>query len=146
MAGHFIVINKYMVADLQKIGLWNSELKNKILLEDGNIGNIAEIPQELRELYKTAWEVKQRAFIDQAKDRGAFVCQSQSMNLFVADPTTNKMNSMHFYAWESGLKTGMYYLRTKPRAAAQKFSIAATNEHREADQEESHIVCESCSA
>lgn len=145
MAGHFIVINKYMVADLQKVGLWNSELKNKILLEDGNIGNIEEIPQDLRELYKTAWEVKQRSFIDQAKDRGAFVCQSQSMNLFVADPTTNKMNSMHFYAWECGLKTGMYYLRTKPRAAAQKFSIAATNDNRVSSEDE-QVVCESCSA
>lgn len=145
MAGHFIVINKYMIADLQRLGLWSPELKTKILLEDGSIGNIEEIPSEIRELYKTAWEVKQRVFIDQAKDRGAFVCQSQSMNLFVAEPTTNKMNSMHFYAWKCGLKTGMYYLRTKPRATAQKFSISATNLEQGKDEQPS-VACESCSA
>jgi len=98
-------------------------MKQRIILEDGSIENIDEIPKELREIYKTAWEIKMKNLIDMAADRGAFICQSQSLNLFLSDPNFAKLSSMHFYAWEKGLKTGIYYLRTKAAASAQKFTI-----------------------
>ena len=113
IAGEFIFINRYLLNDLIKLGIWTPELKDKILAEEGNIGNIEDIPEHLRTLYKTVWELSQKTIIDQSADRGRFVCQSQSMNLFVSQPTFNKLSSMHFYAWNKGLKTGMYYLRTK---------------------------------
>jgi len=144
MAGNFIVVNKYLMRDLIERGLWSTSMKEKILLAEGSIGGIEEIPQDIRDLYKTSWEIKQRVYIDQAKDRGAFVCQSQSMNLFIDNPTLNKMNSVHFYAWESGLKTGMYYLRTKPRASAQRFSIDPSKIQKSVRCDEE--VCEACSA
>ena len=123
MAGHFIVVNKYLIRDLLKLNLWDKDMKERIIADEGSIQQIPEIPEELRTLYKTAWEIKQRAYINMAKERGAFVCQSQSMNIFVDEPNLRKLNSIHFHAWECGLKTGMYYLRTKPKATAQKFSI-----------------------
>lgn len=141
MAGNFIVVNKYLMRDLIERELWSKEMKERILLAEGSIGSIEEIPPEIRELYKTSWEIKQRAYLDQAKDRGAFVCQSQSMNLFIDNPTLNRMNSVHFYAWESGLKTGMYYLRTKPRATAQRFSIDPSSKPPSTEE-----VCHACSA
>lgn len=144
MAGNFIVVNRYLIRDLIDRGMWSKSMKEQILLADGSINGIQEIPEDIRELYKTSWEIKQRAFIDQAKDRGAFVCQSQSMNLFIDNPTLNRMNSVHFYAWESGLKTGMYYLRTKPRASAQRFSIDPNKRGNNGQCEED--VCTACSA
>jgi ribonucleotide reductase alpha subunit len=123
MAGHFIVVNKYLIRDLLKLNLWDKDMKERIIADEGSIQQLPEIPEELRALYKTAWEIKQRAYINMAKERGAFVCQSQSMNIFVDEPNLRKLNSIHFHAWECGLKTGMYYLRTKPKATAQKFSI-----------------------
>ena len=126
MAGEFILINKYLVKDLIKLNLWNNDIRNQIILDDGSIKNILEIPENIRALYKTAWEIKQKVIIDQAADRGIYICQSQSMNLFVADPDFQKLSSMHFYSWSRGLKTGVYYLRSRTKAKQQKFTIDPT--------------------
>lgn len=123
LAGEFIMVNNYLVQDLIALGLWTKDIQDQIVINDGSIQEVDAIPKELKELYKTVWEIKQRVIIDMAADRGAFVCQSQSMNLFMEDPDFKKLTSMHFYAWERGLKTGMYYLRSKPKAQAQKFAI-----------------------
>jgi ribonucleoside-diphosphate reductase alpha chain len=123
LSGEFIVVNKHLLIDLVRLGLWNNDMKNKVIANNGSIQNIAEIPEEIKELYKTVWEIKQRTIIDMAADRGAYICQSQSLNLFIAEPNFAKLTSMHFYAWEKGLKTGMYYLRTKPAANAIKFTV-----------------------
>lgn len=123
LSGEFTVVNKHLLIDLVKRNLWNADLKNKIIAANGSVQNIAEIPSDLKELYKTVWEIKQRAIIDMAADRGAYICQSQSLNLFIAEPNFAKLTSMHFYAWEKGLKTGMYYLRTKPATQAIKFTV-----------------------
>ena len=145
MAGEYIIVNKYLISDLIELGLWNSDMKDTIIVNEGSIQNIQEIPQTIRELYKTAWEVKQKVYIDQAKDRGAFICQSQSMNIFVAEPSFPKLNAIHFYGWNSGLKTGMYYLRTKPQASAQQFSIDPTKSKTNMTTV-STDECHSCSA
>ncbi|UTW65905.1 ribonucleoside-diphosphate reductase subunit alpha [bacterium SCSIO 12643] len=123
LSGEFIVVNKHLLHDLNQLGLWNSEIKNRIMMENGSIQNIDEIPEDIKALYKTVWEIKQRAIIDMAADRGAYICQSQSLNLFVESPTFAKLTSMHFHAWKSGLKTGMYYLRTKAARDAIKFTV-----------------------
>jgi ribonucleoside-diphosphate reductase alpha chain len=123
LSGEFIVVNKHLLIDLVRLGLWNNDMKNKVIANNGSVQNIAEIPEEIKELYKTVWEIKQRTIIDMAADRGAYICQSQSLNLFIAEPNFAKLTSMHFYAWEKGLKTGMYYLRTKPAANAIKFTV-----------------------
>jgi ribonucleoside-diphosphate reductase alpha chain len=123
LAGEFTVINKYLIADLMASNLWSPDLKDRIVAANGSIQAIAEIPATLKERYKTVWEIKQKTLIDMAADRGAFICQSQSLNLFVADPTIAKLSSMHFYAWKRGLKTGIYYLRTKSAVQAIKFTI-----------------------
>ncbi len=123
LAGEYIVINKYLLKDLVDRGIWNDDIKQKIIARNGSVQGIAEIPADLQELYRTAWELKQRTLIDLAAARGAFICQSQSLNLFVADPSYAKLTSMHFYAWKKGLKTGCYYLRTKAAVMAQKFTV-----------------------
>ena len=123
LAGDFIVVNKYLVNDLTRLGLWTSEIRTAIIANNGSIQNITEIPTELRELYKTAWEIPQKTLINMAADRGSFICQSQSLNLFLSEPTYAKISSMHFYAWKKGLKTGCYYLRTKAVSSAQKFTV-----------------------
>ena len=123
LSGEFVVVNKYLLKDLVKRRLWNENLKNKIINSNGSVQNIEEIPQDLKELYKTVWEIKQKAVIDMAADRGAYICQSQSLNLFVENANFGKLTSMHFYAWKKGLKTGMYYLRTKAAADAIKFTV-----------------------
>lgn len=123
LSGEFVVVNKYLLKDLVKRELWNDTLKNKIIAGNGSIQHIEEIPEDLKELYKTVWEVKQKAIIDMAADRGAYICQSQSLNLFVENANLAKLTSMHFYAWKKGLKTGMYYLRTKSAADAIKFTV-----------------------
>jgi ribonucleoside-diphosphate reductase alpha chain len=123
LAGEYIVINKHLLKDLVDRGLWNEDLKQTIIARNGSVQGIPEIPTDLQELYKTAWEIKQRTLIDLAAGRGAFICQSQSLNLFVADPSYAKLTSMHFYAWKKGLKTGCYYLRTKAAVMAQKFTV-----------------------
>ncbi|MBI2043280.1 ribonucleoside-diphosphate reductase subunit alpha [Candidatus Pacearchaeota archaeon] len=123
LSGEFIMINKYLVEDLIKLGLWNNEIKNKIISGNGSIQNIQEIPKEIKELYRTVWEIKQKDLIDMAADRGAFIDQSQSLNIWMKDPTFAKITSMHFYGWKKGLKTGMYYLRTKAASQAIQFTV-----------------------
>jgi ribonucleoside-diphosphate reductase alpha chain len=124
LSGEFIVVNKHLLKDLVKLGIWNNVLKNKVITANGSIQNIAEIPQPIKDIYKTVWEIRQKVVIDMAADRGAFICQSQSLNLFMQEPSVSKITSMHFYAWERGLKTGMYYLRTKSATDAVKFTVA----------------------
>jgi len=123
LAGEFIVINKYLMADLKKLDLWNEMMKQQIIARNGSVQGIDLIPESIQRLYKTSWEVKQKTLIDMAAARGAFICQSQSLNLFVADPNYAKLTSMHFYSWKRGLKTGLYYLRTRAPVMAQKFTI-----------------------
>ncbi len=123
LSGEFIIVNKHLLKDLIQLGLWNNTMKNKIITANGSVQGIKEIPAEIKDLYKTVWEIKQRNLIDMAADRGAFICQSQSLNLFVDNPSTSKLTSMHFYAWKKGLKTGMYYLRTQAASQAVQFTV-----------------------
>lgn len=123
LSGEFVIVNKHLLKDLVKLGLWNDKLKNKIIAANGSIQEINEIPDNIKELYKTVWEIKQKAIIDMAADRGAYICQSQSLNLFIQNANFAKLTSMHFYTWKKGLKTGMYYLRTKAAADAIKFTV-----------------------
>ena len=123
LAGDFMVINKYLVNDLMKINLWTSEVRTQIIANNGSIQSIEGLPTDLKDLYKTVWEIPQKTLIDLARDRAPFICQSQSLNLFLVEPSYAKLTSMHFYAWKQGLKTGCYYLRTKAASSAQKFTI-----------------------
>ena len=123
LAGEFVVVNKHLVNDLVSAGLWSKELKDQMIRDDGSIQKIDCIPQELKNLYKTAWELSQKVIIDMAADRGAFIDQSQSMNLFMENPTISKLSSMHMYGWKQGLKTGMYYLRSRAKSKAQTVTI-----------------------
>ena len=123
LSGEFVVVNKHLLKDLIELNLWNDEMKNSIMSHNGSVQKIDGIPEEIKEIYKTVWEIKQRTIIDMAADRGAYICQSQSLNLFVDAPTTSKLTSMHFYAWRKGLKTGMYYLRSKAASQAVQFTV-----------------------
>jgi ribonucleoside-diphosphate reductase alpha chain len=123
LAGEFLIANKYMMKDLIDLGLWNKELKDNIVENGGSIQHIVGIPEHIKQKYKTVWEIPMRHIIDMAADRGAFICQSQSMNLWVEDPTYPILTSMHFYSWQKGLKTGIYYLRRKPKHNPQQFTI-----------------------
>jgi ribonucleoside-diphosphate reductase alpha subunit len=123
LAGEFTVVNKYLLLDLTARGLWTPEVRNQIIAERGSVQNVASIPQDLKDLYKTVWEIKQKVILDLAADRGAFICQSQSLNIHMAEPSVGKLTSMHFYAWKRGLKTGMYYLRSRPKADAIQFTV-----------------------
>jgi ribonucleoside-diphosphate reductase alpha chain len=123
LSGEFTIVNKYLISDLIKLDLWNDTMKNRVIEHNGSIQAIDEIPAELKELYKTVWEIKQKRILEMAADRGAFIDQSQSLNIHMTDVNMGKLSSMHFYAWKSGLKTGMYYLRTKAAADAIKFTI-----------------------
>jgi len=123
LSGEFPVVNKHLLRDLVQLGLWNNDMKNKIMIHNGSVQNIDEIPNNIKAIYKTVWEIKQKDLIDMAADRGAFIDQSQSLNIFMENPTFAKMTSLHFYAWEKGLKTGMYYLRSKAGADAVQFTV-----------------------
>jgi len=123
LSGEFIVVNKHLLHDLVHRGLWNESLKQEIMRNNGSIQNIESIPQDLKELYKTVWEMSMKDIIDMSRQRGYFIDQSQSLNLFMQDANYAKLTSMHFYAWKSGLKTGMYYLRTKAAVDAIKFTL-----------------------
>jgi len=123
LSGEFIVVNKHLLRDLTKLGLWDDDMKNRLIAANGSIQNIDEIPENLKVLYRTAWEIPQRAILDMAADRGAYICQSQSLNIFMENVNNSKLTSMHFYAWKKGLKTGMYYLRTKAATDAIKFTV-----------------------
>lgn len=125
LSGEFVIVNKHLLKDLVKLGIWNDSLKNKIIIANGSVQNISEIPDNVKALYKTVWEISQKVIINMAADRGAYICQSQSLNLFVQDANFAKLSSMHFYGWKAGLKTGMYYLRTKAAADAIKFTADA---------------------
>ena len=126
LAGEFVVINKHLIRDLLELNIWNEDMKNEIIRNNGSIQNISKIPNKIKEVYKTVWEIGNKPLIDMAATRGKYICQSQSLNLFVDTPNFNKLNSMHFYAWSKGLKTGIYYLRTKAAAQAQQFTIEPT--------------------
>ena len=123
LSGEFIIVNRHLLKDLVRSGLWNRDMRHKIMAANGSIQNITEIPQDIKDLYKTAWEISQKAIIEQAADRGAYICQSQSLNIFMENANFGKLTSMHFYGWEKGLKTGMYYLRTKAATDAIKFTV-----------------------
>jgi len=123
MSGEFIIVNKHLLKDLISLGLWNDAMRQRLMAANGSVQNIEEIPQELKDLYKTTYELSQKVIIDMAADRGAYICQSQSLNLFVENPNFGKLSSMHFYAWQKGLKTGMYYLRSKAAVDPIKFTI-----------------------
>jgi ribonucleoside-diphosphate reductase alpha chain/ribonucleoside-diphosphate reductase subunit M1 len=157
LAGEFAVVNKYLLNDLIERGLWTGEIRNQIMADKGSVQNIAAIPQDLKDLYKTTWEIKQKCVLDMAADRGAFICQSQSLNLHIADPNPGKLTSMHFYAWKKGLKTGMYYLRTRPKADAIAFTVdqnqlkasrggAALKDANKPPPAEEEEICLSCGA
>jgi ribonucleoside-diphosphate reductase alpha chain len=123
LSGEFIVVNKHLLRDLVKLDLWDDDMKNRLIAANGSVQNIDEIPDNIKLLYRTAWEISQRSILDMAADRGAYICQSQSLNIFMENVTNSKLTSMHFHAWKSGLKTGMYYLRTKAAADAIKFTV-----------------------
>lgn len=143
LAGEFVVINKHLINHLIQLKLWNTDMKDKIIAHKGSVQHIPEIPEKVKHLYKTAWELSQKCLIDQAADRGKFICQSQSLNLFVAKPSFKILSSMHFYAWNKGLKTGIYYLRTKPAVDPVQFTIAPS---LTTSSNSTYNVCETCSA
>ena len=143
LAGEFIIVNKYLMKELIDLQLWNEDLKNTIIANNGSIQHIAGIPQHIKEKYKIVWEIPMKHIIDMSRDRGAFICQSQSLNLWVEEPTYKTLTSMHFYSWEAGLKTGMYYLRRKAKHQAQQFTIEPEKKTTVTDE---HEVCEMCSA
>jgi ribonucleoside-diphosphate reductase alpha chain len=145
LAGEFIMTNKYLMKDLNALGLWNDKLKNSIIANNGSVQHIESIPQEIRDKYKTVWEIPMKHLIDMSADRGAFICQSQSLNLWLEDPNYNMLTSMHFYSWSKGLKTGIYYLRRRARHHAQKFTIEPEKKQHTELAEENH-ECEMCGA
>jgi len=126
LSGDFMIVNKYLVEELVKLNMWTSDIRSQIMAENGSIANIKEIPADVRELFKTVWEIPQKTLIQMSRDRAPFICQSQSLNLFLAEPTYAKITSMHMFAWKQGLKTGCYYLRTKAASSAQKFTVDPT--------------------
>lgn len=146
LSGEFVIINKHLVKDLNKLGLWSKDMKDRIILNEGSVQNIPEIPDEIKALYKTVWELSQKALIELSADRAPFIDHTQSLNLFLANPTLKKLTSMHFYAWKKGLKTGIYYLRSKASYSASKFSIDAelekkVKENKELTIEEQTLLC-----
>ncbi|RXG52027.1 putative ribonucleoside-diphosphate reductase large subunit [Armadillidium vulgare] len=126
LSGEFQVVNHHLLKDLTELGIWDDNMKNQLIANNGSVQNIEGIPKELKELYKTVWEISQKVVLEMAADRGAFIDQSQSLNVHIAAPTYGKITSMHFFGWKSGLKTGMYYLRTKPAANAIQFTVDKT--------------------
>jgi len=123
LSGEFVIVNKHLMKDLIKLGLWNGDMKNKLIAAQGSVQDIPDIPEHIKALYKTVWEISQKAIIELSADRGAYICQSQSLNIHIQDPNFGKLTSMHFYAWKKGLKTGMYYLRSKAATSAIQFTV-----------------------
>jgi len=123
LSGEFIIANKHLMRDLNGLGLWSETMRQKLVSANGSVQAIAEIPQNIKDIYKTVWEISQKAIIDMSADRGAYICQSQSLNIHITNPNFGKLTSMHFYAWKKGLKTGMYYLRSTAAADAIKFTM-----------------------
>lgn len=145
LSGEFVVVNKHLMRDLIDHGLWNDNMKNKLIAAKGSVQTIPEIPQKIKDLYKTVWEISQKAIIDMSADRGAYICQSQSLNIHIQDPNFGKMTSMHFYAWKKGLKTGMYYLRSRAAADAIQFTVdkkaASTPSAAELEKKAADMAC-----
>jgi ribonucleoside-diphosphate reductase alpha chain len=140
LSGEFIVVNKHLLRDLIDLGLWNEQMKMRLIKARGSVQDIEEIPAEIKQLYLTAWELSQRDIIDMAADRGAYICQSQSMNVFMQDATIKKLNAMHFHAWQKGLKTGTYYLRTQAARAAVQMGLDNSLKKVSAPKEEAPAV------
>jgi ribonucleoside-diphosphate reductase alpha chain len=145
-AGEFIIANRYLMNDLLRIGKWTESVKQNIIANNGSIQQLVDVPQEIRDKYKTVWELSMRSLIDMAADRGAFICQSQSLNLWMESPTREKLTAMHMYAWSKGLKTGLYYLRRRARHQAQQFTIEPEKRGQQQQQQEEEGGCELCSA
>ena len=141
LSGEFIVVNKHLLKDLIKLNLWNEAMKNRLMEDNGSIQGINEIPDDIKLLYRTVWEVSQKSIIDMAADRGAFICQSQSMNIHMQDANFGKLTSMHFHAWKKGLKTGLYYLRTKAAADAIKFTIVKDEKSKTKEEDQAAMQC-----
>jgi ribonucleoside-diphosphate reductase alpha chain len=147
LAGEFVVVNKYLMKELIHLGLWNEQIKNNIIANKGSIQQLTILPEHIRNKYKIVWEIPMKHVIDMSADRGAFICQSQSLNLWVEDPTYNTLTSMHFYSWKQGLKTGIYYLRRKAKHQAQQFTIEPEqNQGKNDEPDNSDEICEMCSA
>ena len=151
LAGEFVLANKYLIKELIELGIWNEDIKIQMIMNKGSIQHINQIPQFIKEKYKIVWEIPMKHLIDMSRDRGAYVCQSQSLNLWLEDPDAKSLTNMHFYSWNAGLKTGMYYLRRKPKAQPQQFTVEPTknekgneNEKRNKKEEE-ETVCTMCS-
>ncbi len=141
LSGEFIIVNKHLLKDLVKEGLWDKSMRQKIMAANGSVQNIEEVPEALKQLYKTAWEISQKSIIEQAADRGAYICQSQSLNIFMENANFGKLTSMHFYGWEKGLKTGMYYLRTKAATDAIKFTVDKDVVAKSTSKSKEEIAC-----
>jgi ribonucleotide reductase alpha subunit len=158
LAGEFIVINKYLMRELIDMGLWNERLKNNIIANRGSVQQLTHLSEHLRNKYKTVWEIQMKDVIDMSADRAVFICQSQSLNLWMEDPSYGPLTSMHFYAWNKGLKTGLYYLRRKPKHQAQQFTIEPTtaqnqnsSQHEDNDKnlildQDDENICTMCSS
>jgi ribonucleoside-diphosphate reductase alpha chain len=148
LAGEFVLANKYLMKELINLGIWNEEMKNNMVANHGSIQHMEIIPEHIRNKYKTVWEMPMKHLIDMAADRGAFICQSQSLNLWLEEPNYSNLTSMHFYSWTKGLKTGIYYLRRRARHQAQQYTIepekAKHGENTELENEDE--ICEMCSA
>ena len=151
LSGEFLLVNRELVKELSKRNLWNKEMRDKIILENGSVQNISDFPDDLKDVYKTVWETSQKTVIDMAADRAPFIDQTQSMNLWLSTPTFGKVNSMHMYAWKKGLKTGMYYLRSRSAVDAVKVTVSSEKiakeefiKNKATDQESEE--CLTCSA
>jgi ribonucleotide reductase alpha subunit len=148
LAGEFVVVNKHLVRDLQKLGLWSPQMKTEIVRHGGSVSQIDGIPQNMKDIYRTVWEIPQKSLIDMSADRGAYIDQSQSLNIFMEDPTVAKLSSMHLYGWKKGLKTGMYYLRTRPKAKPIQITVPVekpTEEQVQACRRDNPEGCLMCS-
>ena len=142
LAGEFVLVNKHLMHELIGLGIWNEEIKNNIIANKGSVQYIEDLPQNIKDKYKIVWEIPMKHLIDMSRDRGAFICQSQSLNLWMEDPDTKSLTNMHFYGWKAGLKTGIYYLRRKPKHQPQQFTIEPEKRENNDHQDE---PCEMCS-
>ena len=146
LAGEFVVANKYLMRELIDLGLWNEQVKNNIIANKGSVQQLSILSEHMRNKYKIVWEIPMKHLIDMSSDRGAFICQSQSLNLWLEDPTYNTLTSMHFYSWKQGLKTGIYYLRRKGKHQAQQFTLEPEKNKNGIKENEEDEICEMCSA
>jgi ribonucleotide reductase alpha subunit len=148
LAGEFVMVNKHLVKDLQKLGLWTPQIKNEIVKAGGSVQNLQNLPDDLKQVYRTVWEIPQKSLIDMSADRGAYIDQSQSLNIFMEDPSVAKLSSMHLYGWKKGLKTGMYYLRTRPKAKPIQVTVPVdepTDEQVQVCRRDNPEACVMCS-